>query len=197
MPRTNGKITRKNILKVAEKLFSEYGYDATGVDLISKKAGINKATIYYHFKDKQEIIISLFNNIIIELDSELNEQHDDINDVKDKIRKEIAYLATKKDILSIIMMESLKSKNFNDTLFKCAAAVIKSEKKKISHSSGRKLTGDDDLFMIHEFFTGFMPLVNFVVFRGKWEALFGVDEDKTLDNFISVFEKSHLNSHIL
>ena len=60
MSRTGGDLTKKRILTIAERLFSEKGFDATSVDSIARKAKVNKALIYYHFKDKNDIISSLF-----------------------------------------------------------------------------------------------------------------------------------------
>lgn len=72
MPKTGGDITKKRILEVAEELFSESGFDGTGIEKIAQAAGINKATIYYHFKDKGEIIKSLFLNVLSDLEKHLD-----------------------------------------------------------------------------------------------------------------------------
>ena len=63
MPKLDGEITKERILEVAEELFARNGFDATSMDSISKEVGINKATIYYHFESKNDIIISLFTKI--------------------------------------------------------------------------------------------------------------------------------------
>lgn len=46
------KETKEKILNAAKMLFSKKGFDGCNVDLIAEKAGVNKATIYYHFKNK-------------------------------------------------------------------------------------------------------------------------------------------------
>ena len=48
------------ILRVAERLFYERGYDAVGVDLIGAEAGVTGPAIYSHFKGKGEILARLF-----------------------------------------------------------------------------------------------------------------------------------------
>jgi|SRR5579872_6807758 len=45
-------ITRDRILKAAERLFAERGYDATSVRAIVAKARVNQAAINYHFAGK-------------------------------------------------------------------------------------------------------------------------------------------------
>ena len=46
------EITRDRILKAAERLFSEHGYDDTSVRAIVAKARVNQAAINYHFAGK-------------------------------------------------------------------------------------------------------------------------------------------------
>jgi AcrR family transcriptional regulator len=46
------EITRDRILKAAERLFAERGYDATSVRAIVAKARVNQAAINYHFAGK-------------------------------------------------------------------------------------------------------------------------------------------------
>lgn len=49
-----------SILKVAEQLFSEKGFEATSVREISKRAGINLAMISYYFGSKEKLMEALF-----------------------------------------------------------------------------------------------------------------------------------------
>ena len=46
----------KEILDAAARLFGENGYDATGIRDIAKAVGINSASLYYHYKNKDEIL---------------------------------------------------------------------------------------------------------------------------------------------
>jgi AcrR family transcriptional regulator len=45
-------ITRERIVKAAERLFAERGYDATSIRAIVAKARVNQAAINYHFDGK-------------------------------------------------------------------------------------------------------------------------------------------------
>ena len=45
-------ITRERILKAAERLFAERGYDGTSIRTIVAKAKVNQAAINYHFEGK-------------------------------------------------------------------------------------------------------------------------------------------------
>jgi AcrR family transcriptional regulator len=46
-------ITRDRILKAAERLFAERGYDATSIRAIVARARVNQAAINYHFDGKE------------------------------------------------------------------------------------------------------------------------------------------------
>jgi AcrR family transcriptional regulator len=46
------EITRERILRAAERLFAERGYDATSIRAIVAKARVNQAAVNYHFAGK-------------------------------------------------------------------------------------------------------------------------------------------------
>ncbi|MCD8390931.1 MAG: TetR/AcrR family transcriptional regulator [Firmicutes bacterium] len=50
---------RNEILDIAENLFNEKGYNKTTVDDILKESGIAKGTLYYHFKNKEDILSAM------------------------------------------------------------------------------------------------------------------------------------------
>ncbi|GAB3567304.1 TetR/AcrR family transcriptional regulator [Spelaeicoccus albus] len=55
--------TRSRIQVVALELFTEHGYDGTSLREISERLGVTKAALYYHFKSKEEILLSLFTDV--------------------------------------------------------------------------------------------------------------------------------------
>ena len=58
-------MTKKElILKVAEEEFCKYGFDAVSMNDLVKKLNINKATIYYHFKDKKNLYQTIIKNAL-------------------------------------------------------------------------------------------------------------------------------------
>jgi len=58
-------MTKENILNVATNEFTIYGYDAVSMNQLASKLAVNKATIYYHFKDKQSLYQEVIKNLII------------------------------------------------------------------------------------------------------------------------------------
>lgn len=49
---------RSHIIKTASDLFYKNGYNLTGINQIISEAGIAKATLYNHFKSKEDICVS-------------------------------------------------------------------------------------------------------------------------------------------
>ncbi len=59
-------MTKQEILGRALELFTEKGYEGTGMDDIAKAVGIRKASLYYHFDGKESIFSAVFNGILAE-----------------------------------------------------------------------------------------------------------------------------------
>ncbi|WP_432194092.1 TetR/AcrR family transcriptional regulator [Streptomyces sp. bgisy027] len=55
--------TRQRIQDVALELFAEQGYEKTSLREIAEHLEVTKAALYYHFKTKEEIIVSLFEDL--------------------------------------------------------------------------------------------------------------------------------------
>ena len=51
--------TRKVILQYSAQMFSESGFNATGMRRIAQAVGINPASLYNHFSSKNEILYTL------------------------------------------------------------------------------------------------------------------------------------------
>jgi AcrR family transcriptional regulator len=55
--------TRQRIQDVALELFAEQGYEKTSLREISEKLDVTKAALYYHFKTKEDILVSIFDDL--------------------------------------------------------------------------------------------------------------------------------------
>jgi len=55
--------TRQRIQDVALELFAERGYEKTSLREIAEHLDVTKAALYYHFKSKEDIVISLFEDL--------------------------------------------------------------------------------------------------------------------------------------
>ncbi len=68
-----GKETKKKIIKGAEILFTENGYDSTTVQDICNKAEISKGAFFYHFPTKEFLFLEILDKYLSELDKRMNE----------------------------------------------------------------------------------------------------------------------------
>ena len=50
------ELTRSRIRDAARVLFYQGGYEATTMDQIAVAAGVRRSTLYFHYKDKEEIV---------------------------------------------------------------------------------------------------------------------------------------------
>ncbi len=50
---------RDLILRAGSECFARFGFEKTTLDDIGRRAGLNKASLYYYFKNKEEIFIAV------------------------------------------------------------------------------------------------------------------------------------------
>ncbi|MFC1713179.1 TetR/AcrR family transcriptional regulator [Candidatus Poribacteria bacterium] len=192
------------ILQAAEKLFAEKGFDAARVDDIAEKAGVNKALIYYYFKSKRDVLDQLFNNLVEELLKVVHdslEQHANFESVEDMAQELGAYydfMESKEDTIRIMMMESLKGSEGSPPLFKLSELTTGEageEIMKMFEERGISVDVDMDEARIGDFFTGMIPMLNFIVYRHDWSKHFGIDPAELKQKFFRIFRITHLAYH--
>jgi AcrR family transcriptional regulator len=59
----DGAMTRERILAEALDVFSQHGFEGARMEMIAAQVGINKASLYFHFKSKEELFRGLFRTI--------------------------------------------------------------------------------------------------------------------------------------
>jgi len=62
--RKRGIATTRQILEVAAELFAYNGFDGVSMRDIARRVGVKESSIYNHFKSKQEILETLYNEFI-------------------------------------------------------------------------------------------------------------------------------------
>ncbi|QOY53608.1 TetR/AcrR family transcriptional regulator [Candidatus Sulfurimonas marisnigri] len=78
--------TKQKILKVSSTLFSEHGYKGTSVRKIASEVGIRESALYNHFKNKEDIFLSVAKEIFTSPFSDNNE------DIRESAMKGKAFL---------------------------------------------------------------------------------------------------------
>jgi AcrR family transcriptional regulator len=64
---------KQAIADAAKELFSKYGYKTVSMDKIAVKSEVAKGTLYLYFKDKEELFLYLFTEIIDEIKTIMDE----------------------------------------------------------------------------------------------------------------------------
>ncbi len=196
--------TKIRILKAAEKLFAEKGFDAARVDDIAENAGVNKALIYYYFKSKRDILDQLFSNLVEELIEVVHkslEGHvsfESVEDVAQELETYYDFMESKEDTIRIMMMESLKASEGPPPLFRLSELATGEAGKEIMEmfeEGGVSVGVDMDEALIGEFFTGMIPMLNFIVYRHDWSKHFGIDPEELKQKFFRIFRITHLAHH--
>lgn len=76
-----GDSTRERLLEAARAEFSVHGFEGARVDRIARRAGVNKAMIYYHFRSKSELYEAVIEGFLGQLSGFLEhvfEEEDDL-----------------------------------------------------------------------------------------------------------------------
>jgi len=66
--REHGRDTRSRLRELALELFAEQGYEKTSLREIAERLGVTKAALYYYFRSKEDIVASLVEDYVAELD---------------------------------------------------------------------------------------------------------------------------------
>jgi AcrR family transcriptional regulator len=85
--------TVQRILAAARDAFAEQGYSGTTVDAIARKAGVNKATLYYHIGDKETLYAEVVRTV---LESNIDDLQQNIQEAKapeEQLRRYIRTMA--------------------------------------------------------------------------------------------------------
>lgn len=81
---------REKILAAAVHLFAEYGYHASTMRDIARIAGIQAASIYYHYANKQALLVEIMETYMRNLNANLERIVQTPGDVQLRLREAIA-----------------------------------------------------------------------------------------------------------
>jgi AcrR family transcriptional regulator len=68
--------TREEILQAAFEVLQEQGYSGLSIKLIANKVGLQKASVYHHYSDKDDLLLSFVDYILDTIESELIQASD-------------------------------------------------------------------------------------------------------------------------
>jgi AcrR family transcriptional regulator len=176
-------LTKLRIIKAAEELFVEEGFEGARVDKIAIKGRINKALIYYYFGSKENLLAEIIKrNLITEKRmAAINEFIDmmvrlDREGMKKFIKYQIEEWDKQKGLISVLVIESLKISMTNNSIFEMFS---ESGTRLIDEmvKAGFKVSDPADRtdFMLKFLYFIFAPAVIFSLIGEKWAELYGMD----------------------
>ena len=88
--RHDGRSVRENVLAAAVQLFAEYGYHAAPLRDIARMAGIQAASIYYHYANKEALLVEIMETHMRQLNANLESILHDRSDPLQRLYAAIA-----------------------------------------------------------------------------------------------------------
>lgn len=196
---------KDRIMKVATSLFAEKGFDAATVDEIASKAKVNKALIYYYFKNKDDLLSKIFDNFMEESllrfqelfrKMESKEVFDSRDRVGEMMKILLGFMAENAELLKIMLMESIKGKRdpFLEIMKRQAGRELVGL---VDEARSKGVTLDEDVtqMWMTEFFTGSVPMMVYIVYRSRWAKFFNVDKEVLDEMFVNAFDETHIEHH--
>ncbi|MEA2624579.1 MAG: hypothetical protein QOD06_624 [Candidatus Binatota bacterium] len=108
-----GDQSRREIVSAAIDCFSRSGYQGTSIDRIARAAGVTKGALYYHFKDKQDLLLGAiadridgFERVVVERVTSLKDPAAALDAVVDTCVQQATASNHRRFILTL-MVESL------------------------------------------------------------------------------------------
>lgn len=121
--------TERKIMDAAKSIFAEVGFSGARVDEIAKRAGVNKAMIYYRIGDKEalyaQVLHSIFSDLASRLTASVREDHSPEEKLRAYIR-ELVSTVEQHPYMPPIMMRELASggQNFPEVAARGLVSIL-------------------------------------------------------------------------
>ena len=181
--------TKNRILEAAEILFSEKGFSGTGIDEIAKRAEITKSVIYYHFKNKEDILQQMFRRFTelafankTQMGGQFFKGEADIRDMAQRVL-DLLDMKTVQRLSKILLMEAIKG-NDRGLLYELWERNIDLLYENFSHLLNPEMRSNRNQMQFETFFFGMLPMLAFNVFRMQWEQRYELSQTELKEMFI-------------
>lgn len=199
MKDNNSKNSKEKILKAAEDIFAQQGFDGARVDEIAKKAGVNKALIYYYFDSKEGVLDELFKINIKEALEMKNEMLSNISKVSiEEFCKvfdySFEYAKNKDKFLKILITEALKKGEQDGSIYDLFYPAFEEIKPKLEKIN---IKIDDPIDMVlSNFFLGLLPVSMYIALADKVARHYGYEREQLDEKFSKIFKEFYIKPTI-
>ena len=106
-PKKKRDVRRQEIINAAIDIFYEYGYHKASMRDIARRIGVTQASLYYHFRNKEEICYTIVsktsNELLLTLRSILKHNKDPVEKLKDIIMGQTLMMKTRQKEVKILI----------------------------------------------------------------------------------------------
>src|SRR5499426_4926941 len=78
--------SRKQLTMAAIDCFARFGYQGTSIDRIARAAGVTKGAIYYHFRDKEDLLFAAVKDRVGGFEQQVLEEVSPTRDALENLR---------------------------------------------------------------------------------------------------------------
>ncbi len=115
-PRGGGTAKRERILRAAIRIFSQKGYFNSKISDIAQMAGVADGTIYLYFKNKDDLLISLFEEkmgeVVADIRARVSDGSGALSRLQIFIRNHMDLLTREAGLIEVIQVELRQSNKF-------------------------------------------------------------------------------------
>ncbi len=183
--------TKERILEAAGEIFARDGFAGAHVAEIAERADANVSLIYRYFDSKQGLLEALLDRFIRHGQAQQDELFagqplpSTPQQLDTLVRWTWDYLQEKRDLVKIVLFESLKSDDPDAALMELFDRSVVS---RLPPSLARRRDDEALELDLAVFFFGLMPFASFLVFGELWAAHLEVDPGRARETFFTVFE---------
>jgi len=192
----DAQATQQKIFAAAEAVFAEKGFDGARVDEIAKRAGVNKAMLYYYFQSKEQLLRALTEKHFKEMSLEKQQFAESISSGEHALAERMSrhmmeMFIKRRSFLRIIAIEALKNNDFTRDLFRIIDSTLPhlnmlAEQAKMDPETRTRLK-------TNIFFFGFAPVLLFLTVGEQWAEYAGTDEQTIRQSFMEDFGDSYIS----
>lgn len=100
------KETRRRLLAAAKQEFIRSGFFAISTVDIAQKAGVAHGTVFFHFQNKENLLVEVLDQELLRLTDELREQLAGLSGVKALLHHYLDFLTQEEDFFAILARET-------------------------------------------------------------------------------------------
>jgi TetR/AcrR family transcriptional regulator len=191
----------RRILDAAMEVFAEVGYEGARVDEIAKRAGVNKAMIYYRIGDKKTLYEEVIHNVFGDIVERISENIQDEFSPEEKFKIYIANIAntmSQHPSFPRIMMREVASgwTNFSEAVIAGILVLIKGI---IDDGVKKGVFIDINPIIVHLMAIGTMLLFNLSMpvrknFYHLLDGKVNVPDNESFDNIVPQIQRVMLRA---